>query len=178
MMARAAMMFFDQLITRLRAGLHVALLARVIRYDAKTMRADVQPLNMEQKPTAQEDGDETWYNASPLIDVPVIALGLGGLVVRPAYSKGDLVVVLCLDHDMDAILQYGDTRAPETDRAHELDDAVIIGGIAPDPKPFGALPDGALALGTPDGGTLIAIAPGEIRITAPAIYLNDKRWEG
>lgn len=108
----------DQALTEL----HVALPARIEKYDPKTLRAEVTVLakkTLEGKPVT----------IPPIVEVPVAILKAGPFVIRPPYVQGDIVQVLFNERALDNILISGDPQEVGLTRKHTLDDAVVIGGL-------------------------------------------------
>jgi hypothetical protein len=118
-----AVSFFDRLSRRLSARTHVALLAKVERFDPQLMKADIQPLQ----------------KGLPIIlEVPVALHKAGPFFLRIPYCKGDVVVAIFADHALDGMIQSGKAGMPIDGRQHALDDAIIVGGITPWNSPLPA----------------------------------------
>jgi hypothetical protein len=108
----------DQALTEL----HVALPARIEKYDPQTLRAEVTVLakkTLEGKPVT----------IPPIVEVPVAILKAGPFVIRPPYVQGDIVQVLFNERALDNILISGDPQEVGLTRKHTLDDAVVIEGL-------------------------------------------------
>lgn len=103
-------------------NLHVALPARVEKYDPKSLRAEVTLLN-KQKVQSEE------MKFPPIIECPVRTLKAGPFTIRPPYQKGDVVQVLFNERALDQLLITGKPESVLFKRRHSLDDAVVIGGL-------------------------------------------------
>lgn len=97
--------FFKFLERRIAENIHVSMLARVVRFDAQSMKADIQPLQQ----------------GLPMItEVPVALQKAGPFFIRAPYEVGDVVVVVFSDFALDG----------SSESRHRIDDAVIVGGIS------------------------------------------------
>lgn len=113
--------FFNQMRKSLRAETNTCLIGRVENFDPVKMKADVQPLVLDEK------GEQL----PMLVDVPVQLFRAGGFIIRPPYTKGDLVYVACAQHDIDDVIMTGRVSNQANTRQHDLTDAVVIGGLHP-----------------------------------------------
>lgn len=109
----------DGFVNRAMAGVHVAIPCRVVTFDETTCRADVQPL--------VRMGDDT---PAVIQSVPALGrkrkIGPDIEVEKPFYEKGDVVYVVCADREIKNTLR-GQVAAPDSTRAHDINDAVIVG---------------------------------------------------
>ncbi|NEZ48023.1 hypothetical protein FDF74_12665 [Clostridium niameyense] len=64
------------------------------------------------------------YN--PLICVPIGFFSLGGYSIKVKPSKGDLILLMFTDYDIDNLLIDGKSKKPNTDRTHALEDCIAI----------------------------------------------------
>ena len=110
------------MIDREIADLHVALPAKIVKYNAEEMRADIQLL------AKQELGEEE-VEMPLILEVPVSHFKAGSFIIRPAYSKGDVVQVLFNERAIDNLLVSNRPESVEFKRKHSFDDATIIGGL-------------------------------------------------
>lgn len=97
------------------------MIARIEKFDASKMKADVLPL------IKTHDNKEM----SLLINVPVSLIRAGGFIIRPPYKRGDIVVVVFADRSIDNVLISGDVSSASDSRVHSLDDAIVVGSILP-----------------------------------------------
>ncbi len=84
-----------------------------------------------------------------LVRVPVIVLnGGGGYTTYPIFS-GDQCLLMFCDRDIDLWLEKGVTNSPpNSDRIHDLSDAVALVGLSPITKPIPWATDGiVMAMG-------------------------------
>lgn len=162
--------FFNNLKGSLSEQTNSAMVCKVERFDATKMKADVLPL------INNSDGTKP----SMLIEVPVMLVKAGGFAIRPPYKKGDIVLVVFIDRDMDNFLRTGDTSTPETSREHSLDDAVVVGSVMPFTEELPSEGANDLVIGTEDFSSTVIIRPnGDIVIKAGEVYLgSDAAVEG
>lgn len=141
----------------MKAGICVADIVKVIKYDENKMTVDVQPLT--------KYPDEDKFEKKPqVLSVPVALVYGGGFVIRPVYEAGDLGFVVYLDRDSDSTIAKGSEADPNTERLHSGDDAIFFGGIRIGSKQITGLPSKKLCLGTDDGSIYIAIGKDKINI--------------
>lgn len=120
-MENAASDFFGGLRKGLTENINVAIVGRIEKFEAKTMKADVAPL----------------YPGYPLlIELPVLSFNGGGFAIRPIYKRGDLVLVVFTDKDMDNLIMDGKLQNLNSTRAHALEDGVVVGGLNAFSKPL------------------------------------------
>jgi len=105
--------------------MHVALPARVERYDHTAQRAEVLPLLRRQ----YADGDVESMPVLP--DVPVVWPRSGGAQMTMPVNKGDTVLLVFSDRSIDRWLAQGGEVAPDDPRQHDVSDAVAIPGLVP-----------------------------------------------
>lgn len=141
----------------MKAGICVADIVKVIKYDENKMTVDVQPLT--------KYPDEDKFEKKPqVLSVPAALVYGGGFVIRPVYEAGDLGFVVYLDRDSDSTIAKGSEADPNTERLHSGDDAIFFGGIRIGSKQITGLPSKKLCLGTDDGSIYIAIGKDKINI--------------
>lgn len=117
----------------MKAGICVADIVKVIKYDESKMIVDVQPLT--------KYPDEEKFERKPqILSVPVALVYGGGFVIRPVYEAGDLGFVVYLDRDSDSAIAKGSEADPNTERLHSGDDAVFFGGVRIGSKQITGLP--------------------------------------
>ena len=113
--------YFNNLVGGISNSINNCMIARIEKYDSSNMKADVVPL------IKSEDSKDV----SMLIEVPVSLIKAGGFIIRPPYKKGDIVVVVFADRDIDNVLLSGKVSSPNSTRKHSLDDAIVVGSIIP-----------------------------------------------
>jgi len=117
--------FVEDFIENTLSRLHTAMMGKIEKFDPEAMKADVQLL-VKRKYKKHEAA------SYPLLqEVPVMTVKTGAFVVRPPYQKGDLVMVLFAEREIDAVVQEGTEEEPVSKRRHALEDAVVIGGWMP-----------------------------------------------
>jgi len=102
------------------AELRVALPCRVTAFDSVMGKATVVPL-LQLGPNSP----------APILNVPALgqrfrAEGGGTLMLLPDLHLGDTVYVVCADRHIKTA-QTGQTAKPDSSRAHDINDAVIVG---------------------------------------------------
>jgi hypothetical protein len=118
----SASQFFDRMLSNFRSSIHTCLIGRIERFDPVKMQADVQPLFY----------DEQNHAPMPLLlSVPVAPQKAGGFFIRMPYKKGDLVVVVCAQQDIDEITLKGEMKQHNSGRKHDLSDAIVVCGFHP-----------------------------------------------
>jgi hypothetical protein len=141
--------FFAKFMDGIVSGLNTCLLAEIVSYDAEAMTADV----------------ETLPDRDLIPSVPIAAQRAGGFVVRVPYAKGDIVMVVFAQRDIEAIM-HGEGDA--TERKLALDDALIVGGVSPFTKPLPAANSSDLVIGLEDmTAKLVLTSAGMVQIVAP-----------
>jgi hypothetical protein len=111
-----------ELIDNSLQDLHVALPAKIEKYDPQKMRAEVVPL-------AKKKLNDQEFEMPKILEVPVAHLNAGPFIIRPPYQKGDKVQILFNERALDNLLISGDPESTEYERKHSLDDAVVIKGL-------------------------------------------------
>lgn len=119
------MNFFNKLSEQLTSNINSCTLGMIEKFDAKKMKAEVTPL------VKYKNKDGTMEKRPLLIEVPVSFLKAGSFVIRPPYKKGDVVLVVFADNDIENALLSGDVSEPNSTRVHSLDDAIAVAAIMP-----------------------------------------------
>lgn len=100
-----------------------------------------------------------------ILGVPVASMQSGDFFIRITPKKGDLVTVVFLQHEIDGPLSG---RKPDTDRAKDINDAVIVGVINLDSEPWPSAVPGAALIGSKSSQAYISLTPdGKCHIEAP-----------
>jgi len=108
-----------KMLNRKLDNLHVAIPARINKYDPQKMRAEITLL------VKNRDGEVI----PPILEVPVKHEKFGPFILRPGYKKGDVVQVLFNERALDKLLITGKPEDTVFRRRFSYDDAVIIGGL-------------------------------------------------
>ena len=95
-----AVKFFDGLIGETLEGIHTCMLAKINKFDHKKMKAEVVPLHKRRL----VDGRTKEYPL--LLEVPVAFFYANGFFIRPPYKKGDLVVVIFAESEIDKLRNW------------------------------------------------------------------------
>lgn len=164
-----AMEFMKNLSGNITGGINNCMMGKIEKFNGETMKADIIPLVRVKNKAGEIE------EISMLIEVPVSFVKAGPFVIRPPYKKGDIVVVLFADSDIENTLLSGDVSNPNSTRKHSLDDAIAIGGIMPftTTLPGEHLDD--LIIAKDDFSTKIVIKEnGEIIIQGGKVYLGDE----
>lgn len=161
----------------LAGSIHVGALCRVETFDPAAMKVDVQPLSKML--------DAGTYRTPPqVLGVPVALIRGGGFVLRPWYVKGDVGVLLYIDHDIDRIAEAGQECQPNTERNHSGDDAIFVGAFVPASNKLSGLPEEALVMATDGGSLYIAIkkdiieVKGNVKITGNIEHIGNTTQTG
>jgi len=117
-----AIKFFDGILGEVAQGIHTCMLGKVNKFDHKKMKAEVIPLHKRRLANGQA------IEYPLLLEVPVAFFYANGFFIRPPYQKGDLVVVVFADSEIDKILMSGGKESPNSERRHALTDAIVVGG--------------------------------------------------
>jgi hypothetical protein len=102
--------------------IHTALPAKIRSYDAKTMYAEVILLNKKEL-----EGEQV--QIPPVVEVPVAHFNAGNFIIRPPYSKGDIVQVIFNERALDKLLISGKSEEVKLTRKFSYDDAVVVKGL-------------------------------------------------
>ncbi|MEO4053367.1 Gp138 family membrane-puncturing spike protein [Solibacillus sp. CAU 1738] len=130
------------------ANVDTCLICEILEVDMNLFKADVLPLHDSE--------------ASPILDVPIAFHQTEQFVIQIPYKKGDKVLVVCSQTDIDPILFGGGDAAS---RSFSRDDALIIGGINYFTTPITNEHPDDVAIATKDFQTKIVLKEdGEINI--------------
>lgn len=111
------------------ADIHICMPAKIIKYDYKTRKADVQP-GINQK---YNDGEVVIL---PIIhNVPVIHPAAGGASIIFPVKIGDSVLLMFSEKSLEEWLQDGNQVTPDDPRQNDLTDAIAIIGLFPFSSP-------------------------------------------
>lgn len=124
------------------------LICEILEVDMNLLKADVLPLHDPE--------------ASPILDVPIAFHQTEQFIIQIPYKKGDKVLVVCSQTDIDPILYGGGDAAS---RSFSRDDALIIGGVNYFTTPITNEHPDDIVIGTKDFQTKIALNDaGEISV--------------
>lgn len=143
--------FFDNFKRQIAENTHVAMLAKIVKFDAITMKADLQPLQSR---------------LPMLINTPVALQKAGDFFIRVPYEAGDLAIVVFSDFSLDG----------SSKERHRIDDAVMVGGIVLDELP--AEHEDDLIIAKKDMSMKIVISEDAITIETEDKDINLSTQEG
>jgi hypothetical protein len=149
-----------------RDALHTAIVARIVRYDAATQKADCKPLI---KQAYLDESGERQVQALPVIpSVPVFFPGGGGyrltFPITASDTTGDTCLLVFSEASLDRWLTgTGREVDPEIDHRHGLMDAVAFVGLKPFGAPWTSVPTDEATIGY-DTGVQIHMEPSVITI--------------
>lgn len=139
-----------------REAICVAALVEVAAFDKEKMTVDVHPLSKRIQ-------DGKYESQPPVLGVPIADCIGQETIKRPMYKKGDIGVVVYMDHDTDNIVKKGGESNPNTERSHSADDAVFFGGIRTGKTVIGPLPDG-YAIARLDGSMYLVLTEQDFQV--------------
>lgn len=124
-------LLLDDLLNRRLSSVLIGCIAQIENHDTAKMTADVKPLiyfpdTGSPSEGQGQSGERQEYAVIP--DVPVLFLNAAGYIIRPKYTRGDLVWVTFATHDINAPLKG--SFADSGKKAFSLQNAAVICGIA------------------------------------------------
>lgn len=136
------------------SDVHVAMPGRIESYDAATQTADIQPLikNVMKDP----DGNEYSESMPVLPSVPIAFPRAGDWFLSFPLAKGDTVLVVFCERNIDQWMSKGDLVDPGDIAMHTLNGAVAIPGVYAQPDKLTDAHTSNMVLGK-SGGTQIHI---------------------
>ena len=137
------------------ADVHVAMPARIERYDAAAQTADCKPLV---KRPVVVDGVELVESLPVIPSVPVAFPRAGAWFLSFPIVKGDTVLLIFADRSLDQWLERGGEVDPGDVRTHALDGAIAMVGLYPSRQALGSAHAENVVLGN-DSGAQIHIRP-------------------
>jgi len=133
----------------------------VVKYNAATQRADVQPSIK----CITADGKA--LTLPQIVECPVAWPRGGGWSMHWNLAPGDTVGILVSDRELDLWMTQGGQVEPRTTRRHELTDAIVLPGLNTDLDPNAAALPTELRLGREDGtATLLIGLDGTVTLEA------------
>lgn len=119
------MEFMKNLSGNIAGGINSCMMGKIEKFNGETMKADLVPLVRVKNKSGELE------NISMLIEVPVSFIKAGPFIIRPPYKKGDIVLVVFADSDIENVLLSGEVSNPNSTRKHSLDDAIVVNSIMP-----------------------------------------------
>jgi len=111
--------FVSESIEESLMNMNTCLICEVLEVDMNLYKADVLPLN---------DPD-----ATPILDVPMVFWQTEQFVIQVPIKKGNIVLVVCSQADIDPLM-FGGGKAAS--RSFSANDALIVGGVHYFTKPL------------------------------------------
>ena len=118
--------------------------------------------------------DGTWKNVNlPLLpDVPVVFPHGGGVTLTFAIAAGDEVLVVFASRCIDGWWQDGGVQPPLDKRMHDMSDGFAIPGPFSQKRRIGNISTNSAQLRSNDGGTVVELASGRVRIKAASVTVD------
>lgn len=132
--------FVEQKLSEGFENVNTCLICEIISIDMNYLRADVLPLHDSE--------------ATPILDVPIAFHQTENFLIQVPYKKGDKVLVVCSQTDIDPMMYEGGESAS---RSFSADDALIVGGLNYFTKPIQNEHPNDVVISTKDMQTKIVI---------------------
>jgi len=141
-----AQTFFTEYQRKMVGGLNTCLVGHIERYNPVENKADIllEP------------------DSVLITEIPMGAIQTQDFFIRIPYKKGDPVLVVFAQRDLDAFF-HGENATP-TDRMLSIDDAIGVIGLNTFNEPLPAANPDKLVIGQKDGGATIAIGNGIVEV--------------
>lgn len=128
------------ILSTLSEAVHTSLPASIETYDPATRKASVKPLIKRVYAGKAVD-------LPVIVGVPVIFPTAGKFYINFPVEKGDTVLLLFAERELDGFLSSGANSEPESRRQFSLSDAVAVLGLCPFSKPNAAKDTTAAEIG-------------------------------
>jgi hypothetical protein len=138
--------FFERFKNNMVGGLNTCAIGQIQTYDPIKSKADVKLL---------PDGDL-------IKSVPVGMPQTSQFFIRIPYQKGDYVLVVFAQRDIDGVMYQSNN--PASNRMLAIDDAIVVCGINLYTKSLPAADSNALVIGEKSGAAKITIGGGNINL--------------
>lgn len=151
---------FEQWMEARLERVHTWLPARVVEFDATTLRATVEPTVLK---VVGPEGNTVTLPYPLLLEVPVDCVITEWFVIRPPYAADDTVTIGFYERSLENIIEDLEQRQPVHKRKHHLEDAIVVQGRMTDregedrPLPSGWTDE--LILHTREHGTAVRMNP-------------------
>ena len=144
-----------------RLNVHTVQPGIVRAYDPNTKRAQVQPA-LRTLVLSADDPDPAAIDKPPILNVPVLWPGGGGITALFPLTEGDGVLLLFSERGLDAFKQTMKELSDPERRFFEMKDAVALPWFGT----FGITPasDDGATIQTEDGRTYIEVSPTRVRV--------------
>jgi len=149
---------------QLMRGVDGMLPARVLAYDRTANRVQVELM------VAMITTSGTQVSRAQIANLPVINIGGGGYLLNFPLTVGDLGFVCANDRDISLFLQSYAESPPNTMRVKSFSDGVFIPSVLTGYDVSGE--NGKMVLQNLDGTVRISLSETDMRLTAPAIFLD------
>ena len=149
---------------QLMRGVDGMLPARVLAYDRTANRVQVELM------VAMITTSGAQVSRAQIANLPVINIGGGGYLLNFPLTAGDLGFVCANDRDISLFLQSYAESPPNTMRVKSFSDGVFIPSVLTGYDVSGE--NGKMVLQNLDGTVRISLSETDMRLTAPAIFLD------
>ena len=152
---------------RLKTWVHTALPGAIVEYDGPTKRAIVQP----QIRLRLTDGSE--MRLPPIVNVPVVHGGGGGLAAHYPLKREDKVMLIFSERGLTTFKQLWAEATPDLDKLFDRQDAVAFPWSTA--KDITIVDNDAITLQTDDGEDYVAFKRGQffVKIGRSTIDMTD-----
>ena len=119
---------FDRFKREIMRDLNCVQIGQVESFNAGNQTASIR-LVIKRVVSVENDGTRILKERPLLVSCPVMVLSGGPGYLTMPIAKGDTCIVLFNDREIDNWFHNGGIQAPETNRMHDLSDAIAIVGI-------------------------------------------------
>lgn len=121
-------------------NVNTCMICEILEVDMNLLKADVLPLHDQE--------------ATPILDVPIAFHQTDKFLIQVPYKKGDIVLVVCSQADIDPLM-FGGGKA--SSRSFSANDALIVGGVNFFTKPLVNEHQNDVVIATKDMNTKLVI---------------------